>query len=64
MVLESSAQFENPSTAGDKRAVSTVPAETNDGTLITVVEKYEQIYHLEHSVYSNHQRRNNIWEEI
>lgn len=32
--------------------------------LITLVQKYEELYNLKPSQYSNLQRRDNIWEEI
>ena len=36
----------------------------DDGTLITLVQNYEEIYSLKHQEYYNQQRRDNIWEEI
>lgn len=33
-------------------------------TLILLVEQYEELYNLQHPLYMNQQRRDNVWEEI
>jgi hypothetical protein len=66
LLLASSAPFGNPSRADNKRiaTIRAVPAKMDDGTLITLVQNYEEIYSLKHREYCNQQRRDNIWEEI
>ena len=67
LLLASSAPFGNPSWADNNRIAGTIPAvaaKMDDGTLITLVQNYEEIYSLKHQEYCNQQRRDNIWEEI
>lgn len=36
----------------------------NDDVLISLVERYEELYNLKHQHYHNQLRRDNIWDEI